>query len=445
MRRSRPARVLVVAALLLGVLAACADDDSGRRFANEPPPTLETVAEASPTRMPRPTSTPATPLASPIPVEELLTNRGGSQPIALAVDQSVYLFASNQSQPERIWQGDGELLDIALAPDGERVAILVQEESGLSLLVLATGGEELARFDGLDRLASSSGSPVPSAAGAGGIAWSPASDAVMVALPTGGVALVSLGEAEPQLVIGPNRAPAPSEIVWSPDGRSIAYLDSDGSGSAAGIVVASVGAAPFDPVQILPADPSGRQTVRDLAWLPDNKTLLYSTGSTRGDLSAGGDLFAISTHGGSPRLVAASARVAPVSAIGHFAPSPDGQVVAYTVVAPSDDGQPTTTFWVQQIDGEAMLNIPVPAAADISGLWWTPAGLVIRADPRQSLSEDQEPGGFALLLAEPGGNVITLYDSAAPAGTPVASPAASPVASPSASPAAASPAAEEAE
>ncbi|MER3438466.1 MAG: hypothetical protein C4346_13265, partial [Chloroflexota bacterium] len=189
------------------------------------------------------------------------------------------------------------------------------------------------------------------------------------------------------------------------------------------------GKPPLDPVVVLPPDPSARQTIRDLAWSADGDWLYYLTGPVHRDLSLGGDVFALPARGGAPRLLAASGWVAPVAAIDRFVLAPGGKAIAFTVVAPGDDGQLRTTLWVQQVDGATLVDVPVPHGARISGLWWTATGLVYRVEPLEAANAKDQP--FSLVRVNPDRSTTILFDSAARAATPEASPAGTPAAMPS--------------
>ncbi len=352
--------------------------------------------------------------------DTLLTNRG----------REVILFPLDGGQPRRIWRARGTILALSLSPDGQQIAVLVEEQAGPAIVVLDRTGKVVAQYEELDQaVAPKMASPEPGSAGPGSIAWSPDGKTLLAALPAGGIVQVATTSSKPVVLVGRGRAKASAAITWSPDGKAIAYLDPAGEGMAAGIAIAAYGKPPLDPVVVLPPDPSARQTIRDVTWSADGDWLFYLTGPVNRDLSLGGDVFALPARGGAPRLLAASGWVAPVAAIDRFALAPGGKAIAFTVVAPGDDGQPRTTLWVQQVDGTTLVDVPVPHGMRITGLWWTANGLIYRTEPLAAAA-DAEETPFTLVRVNPDRSTTILFDSEASAATPEASPVGTPATPP---------------
>jgi dipeptidyl aminopeptidase/acylaminoacyl peptidase len=424
--------------LLCVVLVACSDDDSGRRFANEPPPTADANSTATISGGVQVTPTPTTSTASPVAVPQLLAASGGVSAIVVQIGDELVAASPPWTNPRIVWSAAKErLLAYTATPNADSVAlVLAPDESAtrIDLVLLGADGKPIRRIDQLGRfVATPSNSDVP--AGEYRLSWSPDGSQVLAGLATGGILAVPR-TGEPQVLVGPARAPAPGQVSWSPRGNAIAFISPAAPKLAGGLYVAPTGAVPLDPVPVVPPSAGGRSTVSRFAWSPDGATLYYTVASTTGDPSFGGDLFRVPAAGGTPTLVATASRAGPVSAITNFAISPDGAGAAYVITVPADNGQPTDSLWLQPIGTNEAVRLPLAPRERVTGLWWTTDGLIWSASPAEDAAE------LILYRANDGEAPGVVYRGSVASGTPVAAAKSSPEASPAASPVAGSPAAD---
>jgi hypothetical protein len=417
-------RISTAAALSLVVLliAACADDDSERRFANDPIPTEDLASQ--PTLPPSDQGPAETAVAAtPIPLGQMLGLTGSTTNLFVQRDDALLAVALDGSQPAEIFDVDSStIVAHAAAPDGGRVAVVTAAKSGqLTFRMLDAAGETL--WDA-EIGPTTGGSPMPSTGrGVCRIAWSSTGENVLVTLPTGGIVRIDSAGAVREIVPAAS-APSPLAVSWSPSGAAIAYVDAGPNGSATGLYVASTDVLPVDPVAVIrPIEGRSRQIV-DIAWPAGDAGILYAERAPDGDLSVGGDLFAISPTGGAPRLIASAGRVTQVGAVASFKVSPDGASVAYTVaLVGQGDGVVSSVLRVKQISGPTSAQLTFGNGASVEALDWTVQGLAWAAiEP-----SDGGSTGIFVQRARADGGVETIYSSLPPA-SPVASPeAASPV------------------
>lgn len=421
---------LVAVVLVTLVLAGCADDAEDRRFANEPIPTEDLVAQ--------PTLPPSviadrqpTVAATPLTTEQLLQSAGTATHLWWRSGDSLLAVDIAGGEPVRVAElPTAGVLDWKTTPTGDRAAVLI-----------ATDGAILARVIGLDgatvleaKLASfASGTPVPAGAGHYHVAWSAAGDRLLVSLATGGILDVAADGAV-RTLLNPSQARSPRSVAWSPSGEAIAYVDAGDTGSGTGLYVASVESLPVDPVMLIRPIPGSSRQIDDIAWTAGSSGIVYSLRAADANVSLGGDVFAISVTGGTPRLIGSAAATTQGGSVGAFAVSADGRAIAYAVEAPSDAGVEYLGLVVRQIDGEASAEVTGTAGAQITGVTWTAAGPAWVAWP---LGPDQEPITVARAGSDGAVSVIFQVAPPAPPATPVASPVGSPVASPRATPEAA--------
>jgi hypothetical protein len=415
--RSLWRRVSATAALSLIVVlvAACADNDSERRFANDPIPTEDLSAQ--PTLPPAENAPTQTAVAvTPLALDQILTTAGAAGHFFVHDGDSLLSVPFDGAAPKEIFKVERSSIEaFAGSSNGERLAVVTASSEGaLTMHLLDAGGEEIATAS-LDRY--QPGSPVPSSgAGKCRIAWAPTGDRVLVTIPTGGI--VEVNEAgELREILRAEQAPSPLAVAWSPSGSAISYVDAGADGSATGLYVASTDVLPLDPVAVIrPIEGRSRQIV-DIVWSGGNAGILYTERAPSGDLSVGGDLFAISPTGGTPQLIASAGRVTQIGAVGSFSVAPDGSAVAYTVLVPDQNGQTVSTLKVKQIDGPTAQDLPLQNGGTLQTVGWATGGLTW-AILAPTAGDDH---GVVVQRARPDGTVETIYSELPPA-TPIASP-----------------------
>ena len=403
----------------------CADDDSGRRFANQP---VETeVAAVVPTApVAQRQSPPPAPAASPIAADQLLRAPGTAETLFAEDDGRLFAYAATAPAPRQIFAGnDGDILAFAGSPNGDRVAVLVRSAADagpVELHIVTALGDTVTRVPVGDPADPARATPIgANGSGAYDLAWSPAGDRIAVALAEGGIVEVS-DSGEARTLLDASRLPAPRAVSWSPAGNAIAFVDAIPEG-ATGLHVAATDVLPPDPAPVIAPVAGRSRAIVDISWPAGGNEILYVERAANNDLSIGGDLFAVPAFGGSPRLVASSGIATPISAVGSSSASADGTAIAFSVIAPGQQGNQLDSLWVKQRNGPTTVRVPIDPGGELLALAWSADGLmwmVTRTGSdggREELFQRLQPDGF----------VTTLYSSAAGSATPQASPAASPV------------------
>lgn len=422
-----------MAVVLCLTLVACAEGDTGHRFANEPTPTGGADLTSTIRSVPLASETPSAPLGSPVPLARLLGSPGGLSTIVVQVGADLVAISPPWTQPRPIWSGArGRVLAFDLAPGAGLVAILVapgKPADRVDLVVVDLNGEQVRDIANLQQL---TGGTTKDAKGSYSLRWSPDGSQVLAGFGTGGILGIPR-DGNPRLLVSPARAAAPGQLSWSPHGDAVAFVNPVSPKSAGGLYVARAGAVPLDPVALIPPSADGRRTVSRASWSPDGVSLLFTLASTVGDPTFGGDLFEVPAAGGAPRLVATASRVGPVSAITDFVVSPDGRGVAYVVTVPDDKGNPVDSLLLQPIGGAETLRLSVGNGERVAAIWWTTDGLIWRVSPASGDAK------LVLYRARSGEAPALVFSGPVPAATPIASPVATTAASPIPSPGAGSP------
>jgi hypothetical protein len=410
-RGFRPSWFATIVGCLL--LAACADEAPGPRFASDPIPTrpaTAVVAVASPASLPAASSTaPATPVA----IRDLLETRGGVSTVFVASKTTIWSITSD-GQAERLYEAEPgvEIRAIDRSPDARAVAALLLEAGDsaamdVAFIDAATG--DLMRVVGLE-----AGEATPTTGGSPTwIDWSPQGDRVLVAFQGGAIVQIPVAdEGSPERIPFDADGYDVDEPAWSPTGEAIAFIASRDGGRDRALRVLNVAGGSIADV-VTP--PDGRFVV-EFSWMPDGVSLLFTEGGEPGGAVSGIDLWQVDTSGKGRRLVASAGSVAPVARISHVRPSPDGRSVAYSVLVPGSGAPAVDSAWVRDIKSGMGFKIALPSLRSVDDIWWTDKGLVLSVTTGSN--GNQRPGLKALLQVTRGGAVEALW--AAPlAATPV--------------------------
>jgi hypothetical protein len=413
------------------LLWSCAEEASqpeDRRFANQPstaPPTNVTASTPSAIV----TAPAAPPQASPVS----LLNVEGAPRFAFALADDAILVIDTV-EPQSVQQieppASYRYVAIAQSPAGDQVAALLRPEHvggriGYEVVIYNADGSQFERWPNLEVGNPGAATPVSDANGTGveqaSMTWSPQGDRLLLSL--GGQDLVGIDIGGQAATID---VPAPvGQVIraeWSPGGDQVALLAHDRNG--AGILWVF---APFvDGVslrQVAPpnTDAADLGSVTRFGWLPDGSGLAYILSDDAGAEAIGGQLYTVNVRLGVKLLVASPGRGGPAAEIAHFAIAPDGTSIAYTIVAPSEEGWQVHSLWVRSLRLDTIYNIPIGNATHIDRIWWTSAGVAWQHG-------DGGPPSFQVHV--PGGDPVNLVVQPLPA-TPQASPAmATPVATP---------------
>jgi hypothetical protein len=458
-RARRRTAWLAVALVLAGVFVACGDEDTGRRFANEPLPSLTVpspTATFDPAQRPTPPHGTGGGEPSALALGDLLDVRGAPDRIYFVAGGAVWHVRADGQEQRRLHDAAPDLTIRAIAPApgvaaGSVAALLsapvaetgtpaaspessppaatpvAAARSTTTLLILDAEGHELRRLDGVEAVlgAGWSGGATPQPVA---LTWSPQGDQLLVTFAPGGVVVVPRA-GDPALLI-PSGEEVPVFATSSPAGDAVAYLAAEPETGLNRLYLAEIdGGVPSTPSPLAPG-PDVVGDVAAAAWLPDGSGLLYVDAAA--PPAVGGDLYRISRDGRERQLVASAGRAAPVARITDFAVAPDGSAVAYAISIPdpSGGGLRFHSLWVQALDGGQAFLVPTAADQTVTAIWWASGGLLWRATADPAAAD----GAFTIERLDPTGSETAIFAYEPEVATPAASPAAG-----AATPAAASP------
>ena len=424
-RRSHRIVQLCAVVTLVFAVAACGEDETGRRFANETPPTID---PSSFTATVPPTTAPSTEVAGP-PIrspEALIVSRGAPGYFYVPIADELLVFSANGGSQKPVWKGKkGELRDIASSPSGDRVALLTESRGRYNVIVIDNQGKEVKTFDQVRR-PFGTGTPTPTnMAGRDLIDWSPQGNQLLAAFAGGGIVSLPLN-GEAAALMTPQQAPGPLAAAWSPAGDALAYVSRDNADAPSRLYRLDL-SSDSEPEELYPRTPDANSSVTNLEWLPDASAILFTRTNPDDNLPQGGDLFQIPARGGDATIVVSSKRAAPVAAIDEIVASPNGRAIAYTAVVPGTEQPEFHSLWLQQFGTNNAVRITTPAEERVTDVWFVADGIAYRTVPGQP--KDGDVNSVAVYVVGPDGEPkqVMATGELVPA-TPEPSPAGSPVA-----------------
>jgi hypothetical protein len=413
-------------------MSACADDSGERRFANETPPTIDPNS-ITPTLIP--TSLPETAVAGPAQLspEALIVSRGAASIFYVHSGPSVVAFSADGTKQTTVWKGKiGEFRDLSSSPSGDRAAILTKVKNGYTVVVVDSSGKKTQEIKDVGRSLLSATPTPASGAGRDQVDWAPQGNQLLVAFENGGIVRVPLG-GKPEVLLDKSKAPGPIDAEWSPAGNAIAYVDRSDASSPSHLFVVPTTGDERVPVEIYPPTDSRSISTVAATWLPNASAILFTRIDPEDEMPQGGDLFEVAARGGGAKLIASSARAAPVAAIQHVVAAPNGRSIAYTVLVPGSDEPEFHSLWVQQLGTNQATRISTPPDETVTDVWFVSGGIAYRTTPSDPKKGDESSVAVYVVGADQIRKQVYATGSLVP-GTPEASPDASPVGSPVASP-----------
>jgi hypothetical protein len=450
-RPARKQRLITVSLLVVVTLTACADNsaDEQRRFATDPTFTPHPEQAAASSTGVATATAPATPVlaspATPVDLATLLTDPVAPALAAFVANQQLVAVQPGQQLTTLLSLEETDILALSVTASGTAAAVLVTDEapggatpfvatptsaewrSTMRLVVVGTDGSPRWRIDDLPAALAAQEEIAPGLMPTD-VALSPDATQVLLGLSDGHLLLAT---AEGLSVVPGSGGLGPiTDIAWSPDGSGIAILATPKAPEQQVLIYSRIRPDGIDPVQLAPDNNVTDRSVAAFAWLPNSSGILYVDAAptlTNESLALGRDLFLVQLDEPHRRLIAAAGTAAPVAGIWTFAPSPDGEAVAFTVIVPGPNGPMLDSLWVQPLAGGMPYEIPVPVGTTATDLRWTNQGLIWRMIPADSPVTAPDPSTLGIALANDDGSTTVLAElglatpaPATPAGTPAA-------------------------
>jgi Tol biopolymer transport system component len=327
-------------------------------------------------------------------------------------DGDIYLARADGTEVRRLTSGPGIASSPVWSPDGTRIAYRVFQGGSDSLVVEDASGRDAITLATVDALRAD--------CTRGGPTWSP--DGTTLIFPA--ASLLCDGSSELFIVPSDGSSP-PTRLLtadlegqfadWSPDGKQIAFLGRDATGSVAHYVVdAGPGGALAGGLQarrILPAGGAFNDAWAGPRWAPDGTALAVGSDT--------GDIIVVKPDGSEPRVVAEMA----------FNPawSPDGGRLAFhRTVDPAEyfqDRPCTARTWVVDADGtnERRLDPLVEGCAPAPV--WSPDGTRLAGVLIVTTPDDPNLGfHFGVMTVDGSDPQVALQDGGAGSWQPVVAP-----------------------
>jgi Tol biopolymer transport system component len=415
---------LSMAALVAFSVAACGDDESGRRFANETPPTFD-PSSFTPTVPPATVTVVADQGPAILSPEALIVSRGAPSFFYVPSGDELLAFSADGATKKSVWKGkSGELRDVASSPSGDRAAILTERNGRYDVIVVDHDGKELKTFKQVRRTLSP-GTPSPTKmAGRDLLDWSPQGNELLATFESGGIVGLPLN-GDPRPLLTPQQVPGPIAASWSPAGDAIAFVGRNDVKSPARLYRLDLTGDRANPAELAPKSPESTASVVNLGWLPDASAILYTQTNPDDELPQGGDLFEIPARGGDSMIVVSSRRAAPVAAIEQIVASPNGRAIAYGIVVPGDQQPEFHSLWVQQLGTGNAVRLSTPPGERVTDVWFVNSGIAYRTVPGAPKPGDENSVAVYIVGADSEPRQVMATGSLVPA-TPEASPVGSP-------------------
>ena len=297
------------------------------------------------------------PLASPVEIEEggILTGWTPDNKIGLLIRTPylnyVYTIPVSGGKATQVSPLDGLASHPRWSPDGKRI-FLRWNQGGLGSVPM-DGGEvsvhpahEGAHSNGFFTIYPGAGNSV-----------SPDGKSVVFSAGTAksgpDIYTISVERGEPKQIISGGKYPC-----WSPDGRWIAYLNSEVIADKTNIKTIFKVPAEGGEAQKITTE-SANVTEAGLDWSPDGKTIVYFSKKAE---AAAGALNLVPVAGGESREVC---QIQNVGAHSDVSWSPDGQKIAFV-----SKGK----IWVVPAEGGEPAEVKTDVDADVYQLDWSPDG-----------------------------------------------------------------------
>lgn len=421
--------MLVLASAL--VLAACGEEsgdaDEDRQFANDPVATREvtpTIAASPEPEMASPVAPEPTIMASP---EVLLHSRGAPDTLYTLVNGELLAVTPSQDPVMIPLPAGTDILDFAGSPSGDRVAVLLRDEGGATVLsFLASDGSQVGDTTTLSTAPAAATPVAREVTSTSTVSWSPQGTEVLVLLNESLLRVTAQGEAD-AVDLGDIDGTVVSAAL-SPDGNRLLLHAVVGDDSHV-VYVRDLADQRTREITALSKGPGTGLTA--LQWLPDSSGFVFVRGDMTQGVAMRGQLYIYVLGQEVPRLLATSGQGGPSATMTDAVLSPDGRKVAYVISILDGSRWVFHSMWVRSVDGNLTYSVPVSTSGVVVGPRWLSGGLVWEQRPDQDAAgsyvlarSDEEPGvvleAAPEVQATPGASPVTGEPS--PEASPMATP-----------------------
>lgn len=408
---------VAISILAIAFITACGDSDDptvqeDRRFATDPEPApTETIDLSTPTVTSTavavvPTSPPASPEATPLPIASQV------EAIVGVLDGNVVVI-NVATGAQRVVARSSELGDLELTiadAQASKIAIVVrppEQPDTFDLHLFDFEGTSLGSWTDVESTLSDGGTK---SRGSLALDWDARGERVAIVFPNGGGIVVDLNGST-NVLLTRQQAPAPLSVAWSPDDEAIAFTSRDLDDDSPYLAIGGARVLPLDPVRI--AGTGGSRPIHAIAWHPDGETLFAVQGSSEQGDEFGGDLIQIDRRTLAARFALGGSRFGPGAEIVSIVSSPSGTSWGIVSVAPGRSGGLEATVWGATGEMTNVVRLDLGENPPVAGIVWTASGITVTL---------MENGHLRLASFSPEGEpVIVATPAASP--EPMASPA----------------------